>query len=200
MVSFRRVSNTVRFAVTTTFLALAACTQLHATREAAPGKTDPRAQLSIGYSLLYQEADGIPKLEWILRFKEKSSEMAQLTNELVTYYRQLADTMRKLSKQYPAMRIDVEAMSQIESEARKAIGSDKAKDLAPLVGKAGIEFEREALLMFYDALNEQRHLVAIMVGLESSPALKEFLESTQAQLDQRYTKVGALLNRRYFVH
>jgi hypothetical protein len=80
------------------------------------------------------------------------------------------------------------------------MGSDKAKDMAPLVGKTGIEFEREALLMFYNALNEQRHLVAIMAGLESSPALKEFLESTKAQLNQRYTKVGALLNRRYFVH
>jgi hypothetical protein len=197
---FRSGSNIVRFAATTLVLALAACTQLQATRKSAPETTDPRAQLSIGYSLLYQEADGIPKLEWILRFKEKNSEMAQLTNELVTYYRQLADTMRKLSKQYPAMRIDVEAMSQIESEERKAIGSDKAKDMAPLVGKTGIEFEREALLMFYDALNEQRHLTAVMAGLESSPALKEFLESTRAQLDQRYTKVGALLNRRYFVH
>jgi hypothetical protein len=189
-----------RVAATTLLLALAACTQLQATRKTAPEKTDPRAQLSIGYSLLYQEAEGIPKLEWILSFKEKNSEMAQLTNELVTYYRQLADTMRKLSKQYPAMRIDVEAMSPIESEERKAIGSDKAKDMAPLVGKTGIEFEREALLMFYDALNEQRHLAAVMAGLESSPALKEFLESTRAQLDQRYTKVGALLNRRYFVH
>jgi hypothetical protein len=68
-------------------------------------------------------------------------------------------------------------------EARKAIGTDQAKDMAPLAGKAGVGFEREALLMFYDALNEQRHLVGVMLGLESSPALKKFLESTQAQLD-----------------
>jgi hypothetical protein len=118
----------------------------------------------------------------------------------MAYYQQLADSMQKLSKQYPAMRIDVEPMSQIEGDARKAIGIDQAKDMAPLAGKNGIGFEREALLMFYNALNEQRHLTGVMVGMESSPALKQFLESTHAQLDERYAKVGALLNRRYFAH
>jgi hypothetical protein len=193
-------SNLVRLAATIVVLTLTACTQLTASRKPEPEKTTPRAQLSIGYSLLYQEADGIPKLKWILMFKEKTSEMGQLTHELVTYYQQLAETMQKLSKQYPAMRIDVEPQSHIESETRKAIGSDQAKDMAPLIGKSGVEFEREALLMFYDALNEQRHLTGVMVGLESSPALKKFLESTKAQLDERYAKVGALLNHRYFAH
>jgi hypothetical protein len=195
-----RGSNLVRLAVIVLSLAVAGCAQLAATSKVTPAKTDARAQLSIGYSLLYQEANGIPKLKWILLFKEKTSEMGRLTNDLVSYYEQLADTMRKLSKQYPAMRIDVEAMSHIEAEERKAIGADQAKDMAPLTGKSGTEFEREALLMFYDALNEQRHLTRVMLGLESSPELKKFLESTQAQLDERYTKVGALLERRYFVH
>jgi hypothetical protein len=98
------------------------------------------------------------------------------------------------------MRIDVAAMSEIEAEERKAIGTDLAKDFAPLVGKTGVDFEREALLMFYDSLNEQRHLTGVMVGLETDPGLKKFLETTKAQLDERYAKVGALLNRRYFTH
>jgi hypothetical protein len=98
------------------------------------------------------------------------------------------------------MRIDSVAMSKIEGEERKAIGTDLAKDFAPVIGKSGIEFEREALLMFYDSLNEQRHLVGVMVGLETAPGLRNFLATTKAQLDERYAKVGALLNRRYFVH
>lgn len=126
--------------------------------------------------------------------------MGQLTHELIAYYQQLADAMQKLSQDYPAMRIDMEAMSPIESEARKAIGTDQAKDIAPLAGKTGIEFEREALLMLYNALNEQRHLTGVMIRLEPSPNLKQFLERTQSQLDERYAKVGALLNRRYFTH
>ena len=91
-------------------------------------------------------------------------------------------------------------MSPIEADARKAIGKDMAKDFAPLIGRSGIEFEREALLMFYNTLNEQRHLVGAMIELETDPALKQFLETTKAQLEARYTKVGALLSRRYFTH
>ena len=191
-------STRIRLLAATLLLTLAACSHLSDTKKPPPDKNAPRAQLSIGYSLLYQEADGIPKLDWLLMFKDKSDEMAQLTHDLVSYYKQLADTMQKLSKQYPAMRIDVAAMSEIEGEERKAIGKDLAKDFAPVIGKSGVEFEREALLMFYNSLNEQRHLTEVMVGLETDPALKKFLETTKDQLEARYAKVGALLNHRYF--
>jgi hypothetical protein len=190
----------IRCAATALLLAVAACSQLSDATKPPPDKNAPRAQLSIGYSLLYQEADGIPKLKWILMFKDKPEEMGRVTNDLVSYYQQLAETMRRLSKQYPGMRIDVAPMSEIEGNERKAIGEDTAKDFAPVVGKTGIEFEREALLMFYNALNEQRHLVGVMVGLEPDPGLKKFLETTKAQLDEHYAKLGELLNRRYFTH
>lgn len=191
-------STLLRLVATALLVTLAACSHLSDTKTSIPDKNAPRAQLSIGYSLLYQEADGIPKLKWILMFKDKPEEMGKLTNELVTYYEQLADTMRKLSKQYPAMRIDVEPMSEIESKERKAIGADLAKDFAPLVGKSGVKFEREALLMFYDSLNEQRHLTGVMVGIETDPTLKKFLDTTKGQLEELHAKFEALLNRRYF--
>jgi len=191
-------STLIRALATALLLSLAACSQLSDSRKPTPDKNAPRAQLSIGYSLLYQEADGIPKLKWILMFKDKPEEMGRVTDDLVGYYRQLADTLQRLSKQYPAMRIDVAAMSEIESDERKAIGADLAKDFAPLMGKTGVEFEREALLMFYNTLNEQRHLTGVMVGLETDPGLRKFLETTKAQLEERYAKVGALLDRRYF--
>jgi hypothetical protein len=193
-----RRSTLIRLVATALLLTLAACSQLSDTRKAAPDKNAPRAQLSIGYSLLYQEADGIPKLKWIFMFKDKPEEMGRVTNDLVSYYQQLADTMQRLSKQFPAMHIDVTAMSEIEGDERKVIGADLAKDFAPLTGKTGVEFEREALLMFYNGLNEQRHLTGVMVGLEPDAALRKFLETTKAQLEARYAKVGALLNRRYF--
>jgi hypothetical protein len=190
----------IRCGAAALWLALAACSQLHDAKKPAAGQNGTRAQLSIGYSLLYQEADGIPKLNWLLMFKDKPEEMGRVTNDLISYYKELADDMQRLSKQFPAMRIDVAAMSDIEGEERKAIGTDLAKDFAPLIGKSGIEFEREALLMFYNSLDEQRHLTGVMVGLETDPALRKFLLTTKAQLDERYAKVGALLNRRYFTH
>jgi hypothetical protein len=193
-----RRSVLVHLVANAMLLTLAACSHVGDTTKPSLDKNAPRAQLSIGYSLLYQEADGIPKLNWILMFKEKPEEMGRVTNDLVSYYRQLADTMKRLSEQYPGMRIDVAPMSEIEADERKAIGADLAKDLAPLAGKTGIAFEREALLMFYNSLNEQRHLTGVMVGLETDPGLRKFLEATKAQLESRYAKVGALLSRRYF--
>jgi hypothetical protein len=195
----RRVTL-IRVAATAVLLALAACSHFSSAKKPTSDKNAPRAQLSIGYSLLFQEADGIPKLKWLLMFKDKPEEMGRLTHDLVSYYQQLADTMQRLSKEFPAMRIDAPAMSEIEGEERKAIGTDLAKNLAPLVGETGVQFEREALLMFYNGLNEQRHLTGVMAGLETDPALRKFLETTKAQLEARYAKVGALLNRRYFTH
>jgi hypothetical protein len=193
-----RRSSLIRFVGSALLLAFAACAQWSNAENTVPSRTTPRAQLSIGYSLLYQEADGIPKLKWIFMFKDKPEEMGRVTHDLVTYYQQLADNLQRLSKQYPAMRIDVTAMSEIEAKERKAIGEDLAKDFAPLVGKTGVKFEREALLMFYNTLNEQRHLTGVMIELEADPGLKKFLETTKAQLEERYAKVGALLDRRYF--
>ena len=191
----------MRISVVTVALLLGLAVCGHPCRADAPptAKTSTRAQLSIGYSLLYQEADGIPKLDWLLMFKSKHAEMARLVHDLMGFYQQLASTMQKLSTEFPAMQIDVPTMSDIEADTRKAIGTDLAKDIAPLMGKTGVGFERETLLTFYDSLNEQRHLVGVMLGLETDPALKKFLSTTQTQLNQHYAQVGALLNRRYFV-
>jgi hypothetical protein len=190
----------VRIIATTLVLTLTACSQLSHSRSTKPEGSSVRSQLSIGYSLLYQEADGIPKLKWLLMFKDKSDDMGRMTQELATYYEHLAETMKRLSTEYPGMRVDVEPMSEIEGEARKGIGIDMAKDFAPIVGKTGVEFEREALLMFYNALDEQRHIAGIMSERETDPGLKKFLDTTKAQLEARHAKVGSLLNRRYFTH
>src|ERR1035441_2486556 len=150
-----RRSTLIRFVATGLLLTLMACSQLSDTRKPTPDKNAQRAQLSIGYSLLYQEADGIPKLKWIFMFKDKPEEMGRVTNDLVSYYQQLADTMQRLSKQYPAMRIDVAAMSEIEGDEREAIGADLAKDFAPLTGKTGVEIRIERI--------DERHCHAVAV-------------------------------------
>jgi len=191
-------SNLVRCIAATLLLTLAASSRSSETLQPNPDPTASRKQVSIGYSLLYQEAETLPKLKWILMFKAQSRDMGRITNGLLAYYATLADTMQRLAKQYPAMRIDITPMSEIETDTRNAMGEDLAKDMAPIVGKSGVKFEREALLALYDLLNEQRHLAGVMLGLETNPALKKFLETTKGQLESRYAEVGALLNRRYF--
>src|SRR6185437_14461721 len=85
-----RRSTMTRFVAAALLATLAACSQLRGDEKPSPDQKRPRAQLSIGYTLLYQEASGIPKLNWILVFKDKPEEMGKLTHDLVTYYQQLA--------------------------------------------------------------------------------------------------------------
>jgi hypothetical protein len=159
-----------------------------------------RQQLSIGYSLLYQEAKGLPKLDWLLALKNKDAEMGEATDALMKYYQSLTEQMEKLSKQFPAMRLDVTTMSDIEAEGRKSMGVDQAKNFMPIAGKTGKPLEREALITFRSALDEQRHLVGIMIDKEPNASLKKFLESSHSELNKHYDKVDALLERRYFAH
>lgn len=99
----------IRLIATALLLSLAACSQLRDARRPIPDKDTPRSQLSAGYSLIYQEADGIPKLKWIFMIEEKPQEMGRLANDVVAYF-------------------------------------------VPLVGRSGVEFEREVLLSCSSAI------------------------------------------------
>ena len=104
-----------RTCVAAILLMLAACSHWGHKSEVAPGNKAARTQLSVGYSLLYQEADGIPKLKWLLAFKNKSDDMGRATDDLVSFYQHLAQNLQRLSKEFPAVRIDVTTMPQIEA-------------------------------------------------------------------------------------
>ena len=65
------------FIASAMLLTLAGCSPSHQLREPDTDHPVPRAELSIGYSLLYQEAKGIPTLHWLLMFKSESAEMCR---------------------------------------------------------------------------------------------------------------------------
>lgn len=186
--------------LTTFLLSISSMLALAAEGSAAAAPHEARRQLSIGYSLLYQEAKGIPKLDWLLSFKSKDEAMSQVTDALMKYYKGLAERLEKLAAQFPAVRLDAKIMSDIEAEERKSMGADQAKNFAPLAGKTGMPLEREALITFRSALDEQRHLVGVMINRETNPGLKKFLESTHSELNNQYQTVDELLEKRYFTH
>jgi hypothetical protein len=76
MLNALRRSVLLRLAVMTLFLAFVGVSWGQASKR--PVSSEPqRKQLAMGYTLLYQEADAIPKLKWILTFRKKSDEMAR---------------------------------------------------------------------------------------------------------------------------
>lgn len=195
----RKLIGVLRTALLASVLALLpGCDKTGETRPAAASPGKVRAELNVGYSLLYQQAEGIPKMKWLLMFKEQHAELEQASDGMVEFYAQLAQSLEQVAAKNPAMRLDAVTMPPIMVDTRKAIGVDLAKDFAPLIGNTGLEFERELLLMFYNALDEQRHLVGVMIEREPEPGLKSFLEKTKSRLEGRRGKLEELLNRRYF--
>lgn len=164
----------------------------------APAGDRARRELNAGYSLLYQQAVGIPKIEWLLMFKQQRPNLLPVTTELLDLYRRLSASLEKLAGQYPALRLDAETMPPVMAETRTAVGMDLAKDIAPLTGASGLPFERQLLLTFYYALDEQRHLVGVMIEREPEPGLKQFLQGIKDELEARRLAIGQLLERQYF--
>jgi len=179
-------------------LLVAGCKDVGKSRPSTAINDNTRTELNVGYSLLYQQANGIPKMDWILTFKDKPEVVEQTVNLLTDHYQQLSRALEDIAAKFPAVRLDADTMPELLADTRKAIGLDMAKDFAPLAGKSGPRFERELLLMYQNALEEQRHLVGVMIERETEPGLLGFLKKTKAQLEERHSGVRQLLDRHYF--
>lgn len=186
----KRLDARVRRAAAACMLALLAAS--------APAAADVRAALNPGYALLYQQADNLPKMHWLTMFKEQSEPVQKLVDETLDDYRQLASTMEDLAKRHPDLNLELKPLPDIEARAREAVGRDRVRAMKPIVGETGSRYERDLLLLLQDALDEQRHLLGVMLDDEPNAELKRFLQHSKAQLDALYLRYEDLLEKRYF--
>jgi hypothetical protein len=102
--------------------------------------------------------------------------------------------MKRISQRYPEIRIDIPRTFGMESDEYEGRGAD------PLKNRVRAPSPKQELLVLYETLDEQRHLADAMIGLETNPELKRFLETMKRQLDAGYVTVGGLLKRRHLTH
>ena len=160
----------------------------------------PRAELNLGYSLLYEQVDGLAKLKWIVWLKHDTETFERVVKPITGYYANLAEQLEDLPKLYPAVRIDLKAMPEFLGKARENMVDARIKEITPIVGEKGTPYERTVLLMLMYALEEQHHLAGAMVERETEPRLAKFLGELQRDLGGHLRQVNALLERKYFVH
>jgi hypothetical protein len=164
--------------------------------QAASGE---RGELNKGYTLLYDEAVGLAKARFLLKVKDQPTDVESMVTAATDEYLRLQQQMEGLAKDFPALKLDApDIMAKVIAETREAIGTDQFKSFAPLVGQSGVEYERNLLLLFENALNEQRHLTKVLADAEPDAALKKFDEAETTRLDALYARVLALLDRHYF--
>jgi len=178
------------------------CTHVEKPREQsadkAPTLSKQRQILSEGYSILYRDAGNLDLSELILYVKSESDAMKKVVTAISEMGGQLKKDLERIAKDYPGVRIDLDPLPEMEKRKRAAVGKDRAKEFAPVVGKGGREYERTVLLSFANGLNHERHLCQVMAEAEPDAGLKKFLLETEKSYDGLYDRVTALLEKEYF--
>lgn len=189
---------------------LAACLLLMPLLSAGCDKTDrdqaaaaeldhQRLILSQGYSMLYSDASKLGIADLLLLVKLESQGFDDLVSELSTYGDELKVELKEASKNYPAMRLDLDPLPEMEQRKRNAIAKDRTIDFLPFSGKGRVEYERTMLISTSNALNHESHLCQVMADEETEPELQKLLRGCEQRYGELRDQALGLLRSDHFV-
>jgi len=205
------MDDSLRYVASTLLLAVfaAGCANLEAVskepgvkaeadRAKGPELNKQRLMLSEGYSMLYKDASNLDLTQLILYVKVESEAMDKVVTAVGEFGDQLKKDLEKIARDYPGVRIDLDPLPEMEKRKRAAIGKDRARYFAPVIGHGGREYERTMLIAYANGMNHERHLCQVMAEAEPDASLKKFLLDAEKRYDGLYDRVTALLNKEYF--
>jgi hypothetical protein len=171
-----------------------------------PGDTDKvsdagaqRLILNQGYSMLYKDVSRVEFTKLILYIKVESQAVNNLVTAISDYSGALEQDLERIARDYPAVRIDLDPLPEMEKRKRSGVNLERALSFAPIVGRKGRDFERTILLSLSAVLSQESHLCKVLAAEEPDPGLKKFLLASQQRFDVLYGRVVALLDRDYFI-
>ncbi len=159
-----------------------------------------RQILSEGYSLLYKDLDDISKLHLIFLVKSEAKPVNDMTTAVTDYANSLKATLERVARDYPAVNIKLEPLPVIEQRARDAIGKDRIKSFAPVVGLTGESFDRRVLQSLEGSLNHLRFEAKAIADEEPEPSLKQITTTAYNKLDELYNQVVDMLREKYYIN
>ena len=167
-------------------------------RHSTANTSRQRTMLNEGYSLLYKDAGNLDLAELILLVKVESDPVDKIVKAAAEAGDQVKKDLERIAKTYPAVRIDLDPLPEMEKRKRAAISKDRARYFAPIVGHGGREYERTVLIGYSNGFNHERHMCQVMAEAEPVASLREFLLDAQKRYDALYERVNALLEKEYF--
>jgi hypothetical protein len=168
--------------------------------EDAADRRANRDALNAGYSLLYDSASSLSDVQKVFYIKVESDPVERVIGEISDYAAALQADLERIAQDYPAVRIDLDPLPELEKRKRESISSDTRKSLAPLVGKTGTAFERKLLLAASGALNQLMFQCRVMAEREPVDSLRQVLLDAEKRFAALYDEDVKLLNERYFRH
>ena len=169
-----------------------------AAREQAPELGPERLMLSEGYSLLYRDASRLDLSALILYAKFESTKVHELITAVAEFGGELKAELERIDRDYPGVRVDLDPLPEMEKRKRWAIGEDRARYFAPVIGHGGREYERTMLIGLINGINHERHMCEVMAEVEPDAGLKKFLIETRQRYDDLHDRIEGLLEAEYF--
>jgi hypothetical protein len=157
--------------------------------------TDGHREIAEGYSLLYGITSQQKDLKKLLLVKSESDPVDDVISELAEYTAALSLQLEDFVRRYPALTVETQFLPDVEVKARESITAETTKTLLASKGK---DFERRLLLKQLSALEQEKHIAKVMVGLESPGERKTFWQRTERGFSDLYAKVEGLLEGQYF--
>ena len=154
--------------------------------------------LSQGYSQLYQMLSGMRHLNKANYLKVESDKVEAMNKAIAEASGAVADQLEKMADDYPSLSIEDPGLPEIEKKKRKAIRMDRIKDLAPIVGRTGKDYERTILVTEAGLVNSVRFLAEVIKEEEKDAKRAAMMARTKEQFDDLFNRVLKLLDKDYF--
>jgi len=156
------------------------------------------ALLNDGYSLLYETASTLRFEDDLVLLKIKTERFKLVIDDISSYSAQLKGGLERIARDYPAVRIDLQPLPEIEVARRTAAARAIVLASAPIIGRSGAVFERSLLLSNAGGLDHTRHLCQVMAEAETDPNLKRFMQNAEQHFSALYDEVVVLLDQAHF--
>jgi hypothetical protein len=161
---------------------------------------DQRIMLNEGYSILYSHVSSLARFDLIFLVKSESEAVEEVTTAVTDYAAALRTRLEGVSKDYPAVKIDLDPVPEIEKRTRDAVTKDRLLSVAPVVGLTGESFDRRMLQSQEGMLNQLRFMAKALADEEPDPGLKQIWADAHVQFERLYTRVLTLLREQYYIN
>ena len=188
----RRLSTLGRGFAPLLCLAIVGCSS---TRPQTPVPATGHRTNAEGYSLLYGIASQQKELKKLLWVKFESDDVDAVISDLADYTAKLSAELEDMAERYPALSVDTQYLPEVEVKARESIAKETQDVFMSTKGK---DFERRLLLKQLSAIEQERHLAKVMVGLETAEERRAFWVRTEQKFTEFENRVSRLLERQYF--
>lgn len=154
--------------------------------------------LSEGYSILNYDAGVFSRARLILYTKIETDEFDDLITAVSAFGKKLHTDLKRIDRDYPGVRLDLDPLPELEKRKRRATAIDKGLRFVPVVGASGAEYERTVLISLANGLNQERHLVMELADAETDAGLRDFLRGVQPKMDALYERAESLLRKHHY--